>query len=146
MRGETNPGDLSVRLAFGQTYGMGPERGKVSPRLEVTDQKSGRQLEIDLTHEDLVEMLAGGAAEVPADRVTGFRGVRDWGKTHVHVTRLVTTQPSDWNIREGEGARKLPHVAAVIAEMEADGYRCDAPRRNNGGQWVLIGRKYEDLP
>ena len=145
MRDEYKPGDLSVRLSFGRVYGTSANRGQIKPAIEITDQTSGRVLIIDITAAELAEMLGGGAAEVPADRVQGFRGVGKWGRYLKTTQRLVKGQTGDYEIKDGEGA-KLPHIAKVIAEIEADGYRCDSPRRNNSGQWVIIGRRYDEKP
>lgn len=30
--------------------------------------------------------------------------------------------------------------------IEADGYVVDEPHRNNAGQWVIFGRRYDDQP
>jgi hypothetical protein len=147
MREDYKPGDLSVRLQFGRVYGGGPDRGKIKPGIEIVDECSGKQINIELTAEQLAEMLGGGAAQVDADKVSGFKGLRDWGKTQEMVTRMVDVDLGDWKVREDDkAARTLPHVAAVIAEIEADGYRVDAPRRNNNGKWVLIGRRYVEKP
>lgn len=143
MREDYKPGDLSVRLGFGRVYGTGPDRGNIKPHLEITDQCSGKTLTINLTPEDLAEMLGGGAAQVLADAVIGFKGLRDFGKKHEMVQRVVKTQSGDYNFQDGDKQiRKLPHLAPVIAELEAEGYRADTPRRNNSGGWVVIGRRY----
>ena len=148
MHEDHKPGDLSVRLSFGRVYGTGSDRGQVKPGIEITCQTSGKKLTIELTPEDLAEMLAGGAAEIPTDRVNGFQGVHDWGKDHVLVTRKVKTEADDYKLRYGAHGqpRQLPHVAKVIAEIEADGYKAADPRRDNTGHWVIIGRKYEARP
>jgi hypothetical protein len=146
MRNEHKPGDLAVRIAFGRVYGGGPDQGMVKPSIEIEDQKSGKHLVIELTAGDIAELLAASRVEVPASHVRGFGGLRDWGKTHEMVTRTVKVEPNDWKVPSdsAKAVRALPHVAKVIAEVEADGYRCDAPRRNNGGQWIIIGRRYVD--
>jgi hypothetical protein len=148
MRDQFKPGDLAIRLGFGRVYGSGPDRGQVKPHIEIADQTSGKILTIDLTADDLVEMLSGGAAMVPADRVSGFRGVATWGRYLKTITRKVKTEGDDYKLRDGDlrKAAQLPHVAKVIAEIEADGYACDTPRRDNTMHWVLIGRKYDVQP
>jgi hypothetical protein len=138
---DDNPGDLGIRFGFGRVYGMGPDAGKIKPTLEITDGTSGRVLTIELTAEDWTEMLASGEARIPAARVSGFKGVRDWGKFHHMQTRYVAVKSGD---RDEDDPRKLPHVAEVAQELARQGYQCDKPRRNNQGQWVIIGRKYTD--
>ena len=143
-RDEYKPGDLSVRLSFGQVMGIRADltSERVIPRLEITDQTSGKTVNIELTSRQLTEMLAGSSAEVTADHVTGFKGLAQWGKFQKVVTRTVKTQMGDFNA----DPMTLPYVAEVIAEFEADGYTCDVPRRNNSGQWVLFGRRYDNQP
>lgn len=142
MRDDHQPGDLSARLTFGRVFGTGPDAGQTRPILSITCETSGLTLELPLTAAQLADMLSGSAAYVPTDKVSGFRGIKNWGKYSRHVTRTVAAQQGDYATKID--ARKLPHLASVIAEIEADGYRCDMPRRNNGGQWVIIGRKYVD--
>jgi hypothetical protein len=143
MRDDHKPGDLSVRLSFGRVYGTGPDRGAIKPAIEITDQTSSRVLTIELTPTELVEMFTGGAAAVPADRVNGFKGVRRWGK-YLHTMQMnVKTESGD---HAADDPFKLPHVGKVVDEIEAAGYVADTPRRNNQGQWVIIGRKYADKP
>lgn len=147
MRDDPKPGDLSVRIRFARVYGNGPDRGAIKPGLTIRDEASGKQLDIELSAADFAEMLGGGEARVKAKDVSGFKGVRDWGKEHQMVSRTVKAEPGDWQAREDDkAARALPHVAAVIAEIEADGYRVESPRRNNSGQWVIIGRRYVAKP
>lgn len=135
---DSNPGDLSVRLTFGQVLGSGA--GAIRPTIAVTDGTSGCTLEIELTPEQLTAILSGSAAEVTADKVSGFLGIQNWGKRHELMTRTVKTQQGDW--LPGANPRKLPHVAAAVQEVEDAGYRTDRPRRNNAGMWVVIGRRY----
>src|SRR6185369_4844617 len=139
MREEFKPGDLSVRIAFGRVYGTSPERGRVKPSIEITDQTSGLHLTVELTAEDLTEILAGGAAEIPVARVSGFKGVGRWGKYLHTMTINVKAENSDY-AHKGK-PNELPHVAAGIAQVEAAGYIADTPRRNNQSQWVITGRK-----
>jgi hypothetical protein len=143
MRDEYQPGDLSIRIGFARGYGA--DSGKVHPKVEITDQTSGLHVELQLTAEQLVDMLGGSEAQVPAAKVSGYRGVRNWGK-YLHIkTATVKTKPGDYKLGEAD-PRELPHVAEAVAEIEAAGYRCDTPRRNNGQQWVIVGRRYDDTP
>lgn len=144
-RDEFKPGDLSVRLSFATVMGNVPEGGsRVRPRLEVTDQTSGKTINIELTAKQIAEMFAGSAAEVTADQVTGFKGLAHWGKYQKIISRTVPSQPSDYKFREHPLV--LPHVMAAVRAVEADGYTAEAPRRNNEGQWVVFGRRYDDRP
>lgn len=142
MREENKPGDLSARISFGRWMGNGPNAGKVCPRLSITCETSGLGLELELTPEQLADMLSGSAAQVSATEVHGFRGIKNWGRYSKHVTRTVPVKIDDY--KSAGSPRKLPHVAPVIEELEADGWRVDVPRRNNGAQWVITGRKYVD--
>lgn len=135
---DSNPGDLSVRLSFAQV--LDPGGGRIRPTIAVTDGTSGCTLEIELTPEQLTAILSGSAAEVTADKVSGFLGIQNWGKRHELMTKTVKTQQGDW--LPGTNPRKLPHVAAAVQEVEDAGYRTDRPRRNNAGMWVVIGRRY----
>jgi hypothetical protein len=148
MRDQFKPGDLAIRLGFGRVYGSGPDRGQVKPHIEIADQTSGKILTIDLTADDLVEILGGGAAMVPADRVSGFRGVATWGRYLKTATRRVKSVGDDYRLRDGDlaKARSLPHIAYAIAELEADGYSCDTPRRDNTQHWLIVGRRYDEQP
>lgn len=139
---EENPGDLSVRLGFGRMMGTGPDAGGIRPRLEIQDGTSGSTLTIELTAADLAEMLAGGAAFVTADKVTGFKGLSRWGKFMKLKTVHVPTEGGDYAVRGPEAVR-LPGVAKAIAELEAEGYTCDTPSRNNAAKWVIHGRRYD---
>lgn len=144
MRDEFKPGDLSVRLAFGRVYSTGADQGKIKPSLEITDRTSGEQLTIEITGEQLTEMLAAGAAEVSADKVQGFRRLSRWGKYLKTTQRTVKTRPDDYAFK-GDPAT-LPHVAPAIADLQSQGYDPDRPRRNNAGQWAIVGRRYDDQP
>lgn len=141
IRDEYNPGDLSVRLSFPRASGPGLIDDRVCPTLSITCQTSGLTLELDLTPAQLAEMLGSGSAQVAAKSVTGFAGVRDWGKRAKVITRTVDTASGDYSAK---APASLPHVAPVIADMRADGWQVEAPRRNNSGKWVLVGRKYTD--
>jgi len=139
MRDDFKPGDLSVRIAFGRVYGNGPDRGQVRASIEIADQTSGKQITIEIT-----EMLAGGAAEVSADQVQGFRGLARWGK-YLKTKQLSVKSKMDDYAFKGDPT-KLRHVAEAIAALAADGYEADTPRRNNQGQWVIVGRRYDEQP
>jgi hypothetical protein len=143
-REEYQPGDLSIRFSFGRVYGTGPDRGKIRPGIEITDQTSGLTLTLNLTPEDLAELFAAGAAQVPAASVHGFKGVSQWGK-YLHIMTVNVKSESGDYAHKGK-PRSLPHVAAGIAEIEAAGYVADTPHRNNQNQWVITGRKYEPKP
>jgi hypothetical protein len=140
-RDEFKPGDLAVRLAFSR--GMSSTTG-VFPHLEVTDQTSGSTIDIRLTAEQITEMLAGGTANVTADKVTGFKGLSRWGKYHKVTSRVVPGQSGDYDSKDHP--ETLPHVAAAIEEIEAEGFVCDKPRRTNAGDWAVFGRRYDDQP
>lgn len=142
-RDEFTPGDLSVRMSFVRVMGRGPDSGKVMPTIEVTDQVSGALIRMQLTAEQLTEMLCGGAADVSADKVTGYRGIRHWGRYQKVDQRLVDTQMGDYNVSD---PKSLPYVAEAIAELEADGYEVATPRRNNSSKWVIFGRRYDEHP
>lgn len=148
MREDYKPGDMSVQLAFGRIFG-GPDQGQIKPHLSVTDQTSGRSITINLTAEDLAEMLAGGTANIPADRIIGYKSTKVWGKYPKIKKLTVKTQGDDYKLRDGDLGTKaplLPHIAPAIAQLVADGFVPDAPRRNNSGEWVLVGRRYDDNP
>jgi hypothetical protein len=140
-REENQPGDLSARISFGRVMGTGPEAGTIRPTLSITCETSGLNLELNLTPTQLVDMLSGSQAVVPAEMVSGFRDIKNWGKYSEHVTRTVYVQSGDYR---SDTPSTLPHVAPVIAELEAEGWRVDTPRQGGGGKWVIIGRKYVD--
>lgn len=140
---DDKPGDLSVRLSFGRVIGNGPDDGKIRPSLHIADGTSGRNLEIELTPAQLTEMLSGGAAQVTADKVRGFRGVQDWGKYHKIVTEYVPVASGE---QYDASPYDLDHVAEAVRRIEAQGYVIDRPRRNNRRQWVIIGRRYDEQP
>jgi hypothetical protein len=142
-RDEFTPGDMSARISFPRTMGTGPNSGKVHATLEVTDEVSGGTIRLDLTPEQLTDMLSGSAAEVSASKVSGYAGVRNWGRYQKVTSRVVSVERDDHKAAE---AASLPHVAKVIAELEADGFKVDPVRRNNAGQYVIFGRRYDDLP
>lgn len=142
---DDKPGDLALRMVFARMMGNGPDAMNVRPALHISDGTSGLNLEIELTPSLLTELLAGGEARVAADKVSGFKRLRDWGKYHKMVTRLVPFERDDYG-HDVNKASDLPHVAKMMAEIEADGYVCDRPRRNNARQWVIIGRRYDDQP
>jgi hypothetical protein len=142
-RDEFKPGDLAVRLSFARTMGnLGGN--SVIPRLEVTDQTSGSTISIELTAEQITEMLAGGSAGVTADNVTGFKGLARWGKYQKITSRTVPVESGDYKFHETPLV--LPHVMAAVRAIEAYGYEADTPRRNNAQQWVIVGRRYDDEP
>lgn len=143
MREEFKPGDLSVRLGFARINSLDPETDRVRPSIEISDHTSGLTLRIELTAAQLAEMLAGGSAEVSRSDVTGFGGLARWGKYLKIITAQVPAQLGD--LKTGD-PRTLPHVAVAIRELEADGYTCGTPRRNNTRQWVITGRRYDDEP
>jgi len=74
----------------------------------------------------------------------GFRGLRDWGK-YLHTMQVtVKVQNGDYNF---EGVPEdLPHVSKAIAQLQDAGYKVGAKVKNHGGQWVIIGRRYDDKP
>jgi hypothetical protein len=148
---DSKPGDLTIRMGFARMMGMmgtGPDAMSVRPSIQITDGTSSKQLTIELTPQLLTEMLAGGEARVTADKVSGFGGLQDFGKYHQMAARYVPVQNGDVSRKKGEeiDPRTLPHVAAVLKELEADGFTCDFPRRNNQAKWVIIGRKYTAKP
>lgn len=143
MREEYTPGDLSVRLSFPTTMNT-LDGDRIRPSLEIVDQTSGRAMQIDLTSDQLVRMLSGGSASVSADQVSGFRGLDQWGKYLGVTSRAVPTRSEDYKFK-GDPA-SLPQVAEAIRELEAEGFTCDAPRRNNASQWIIVGRRYTDQP
>jgi hypothetical protein len=144
MREDYKPGDLSARIVFSRVMGNGPDAGKVRPALSITCQTSGLTLELELTPVQLTEMLSGSSADVPADKVTGFKHIQRWGKYAISQARYIDTSPRDY-AHKGD-PRELPHLAPVIADMESYGWSVDTPHRNNSGKWVLFGRKYVDQP
>lgn len=146
MRSDEEKGSVSVRLSFGRVYGSGPERGKIKPSLEVSDATSGASLTVDLTEADLAELFAGGAAHVPAVRVSGHRHLGRWGRYSKHVQRMVPTVVGDYDTKEAGAIRALPYLAPVISELEAEGWTVETPRRNNSSKWVIIGRRYDETP
>jgi len=137
MREDHKPGDLNAQISF--VHGMGETQ--IWPILTITCATSGLTLELELRPEQLAEMMGGRSAYVPAGKVSGFQGIRKWGKYSQHVTRTVRQEFGD---SRTEDPKVLPHVAPVLREMQADGWEVGTPRRNNQGQWVLIGRKYVD--
>jgi hypothetical protein len=139
-REENQPGDLSARISFGRVMGTGPEAGTIRPTLSITCETSGLNLELTLTPTQLVEMLSGSQAQVLAENVSGFRDIKNWGKYSEHVRRAVPIQTGDY-AHEGN-PRALPHLAPVIAELQDDGWQVDTPRRDNGGKWIIVGRRY----
>lgn len=139
MREDQKPGNLSARITFGHVGS-----GEVRPALSITCETSGLNLELELTPVQLTEMLSGSTAYVPAEKVSGFKGIKLWGKYSQTMKQTVDTSPRDY-VFNGD-PRELPHLAPVIAEMEDHGWRVDTPHKNNGGKWVLIGRKYVDQP
>jgi hypothetical protein len=143
-RDDFKPGDLAVRLSFARALGFRSDRPAVSPRLEILDQTSGSTIEIELTAEQLTEMLSGGSADVTADKVTGFKGLGRWGKFQKTISRTVPGQPNDYKFRDHP--ENLSHVMAAVEQIEADGYVCDTPRLNNARQWVIFGRRYDGQP
>lgn len=146
MSKDNTPGDLSIRIGFARVFGGGADQGKLRPSLEITDGTSCKTIVIELDPADLAELMSGSAVDVTADRVSGFKALRDFGKYHKMISRTVKTEPGDHKAKTSADMRALPHVAKAIAEIEADGYRCDSPHRNNAGLWVVIGRRCEDRP
>lgn len=147
MTRDEKPGDLSVRMVFSRIMGIGPDAMKVRPRICISDGTSGLTLEIELTPELLTEFLAGGEARASAERVTGFKSLKNWGKFLKVVMKHVPIEPGDYAMTgDPIDPRSLPHVAAMISDIEADGYVCDVPRRNNNRQWVVVGRRYDEQP
>lgn len=145
---DANPGDMSVRIGFARVYGGGEDQGALRPSLQITDGTSGLTITLDLTAADIAELMAGSDVRVTADKVTGHRGARDWGKYHKHQTLSVSTQPGDHKLRDRDSAaiRALPHVAPLVAQLEADGYRVGTPTRDNTGKWRVTGRRYDAQP
>jgi len=139
---DSKPGDLSVRIGFARVFGGGPDQGSLRPTLTITDSTSSKSLSIELTGEDIAELLAGGEVRASATRVTGFRGLRDFGKYHKMVTVHVPTRVGDYSADPHD----LQYVMEKVDEIKAMGYVCDTPRRNNNSQWVIIGRRYDDQP
>lgn len=137
------PGSLAVRISFARVFGRGPDQGKLRPSLEITDGTSGRVLEIELTGEEIAELIAGSEVQAAADRVSGFKSLRDFGKYHKMTTVHVATEKGDYKT---DDPYTLPHVSKAVDEIEAMGYVCDKPRRNNESKWVIIGRRYDDKP
>lgn len=142
MREDHKPGDLSARISFGRVMGNGPDSGKIRPSLSITCETSGLNLELDLTPEQLTEMLSGGAAQIAASKVSGFRGLARWGKYHQSISRTVATRVGDYSA----DPTTLQYVMEKVHEIEAEGYKCDTPRRNNKQQWVITGRRYVEKP
>lgn len=142
---DDKPGDLGIQIGFARVFGDGSDQGKLKPSLQITDGTSGRNLEIELEPEHIAELMSGSEVRVTGDKVTGFRSLRDFGKYHKMVSVHVPTQKGDYRV-EGRAVRALPYIAKAIADIEADGYRCDTPRRNNASQWVIVGRRYDDQP
>jgi len=143
MRDEYTPGDLSVRIGFSRYYGKDSEEEVTVPTIEIADQTSGKVLRLKLTAAQLTEMLSGPTVQVAAADVDGFNGLAQWGRYLKTVQRTVSTRIGDYKAEKPE---ELPYVAEVIAEIEADGYRADRPRRNNAQQWVIFGRRYDETP
>jgi hypothetical protein len=143
MRRNDKPGELSIRIGFARSYGTGADANKVHPSIEVTDETSGLHLELQLTAEQFTELLSGSQTHVSADKVSGFQGIGNWGKYLHLMSQKVSIQSGDYSAVD---PRELPHVAEAIKSIEDAGYRCDSPRRNNGGQWVLTGRRYDAKP
>jgi hypothetical protein len=141
---DRNPGDLAVRLVFSRVYGSGPDSGQVRPSIEISDGTSGLSLNIELTPHLLTEMLGGGSAEVTADKVQGFKGLRDWGKHLKTMSKSVSVEQGDY--KHKDDPETLPHVAKAIAEITAAGYIPGTPRMNNAQKWVITGRRYDDQP
>lgn len=140
---DDKPGDLGIRLGFGRVIGTGADAGKIKPSLEVTDSCSGRTLTIELTPEQLAEILASGEARVTADKVSGFKGIRDWGKYHKHMTMKVASKGGDY--AKANDPLALPHVALAVAEVERAGYKAEKPSLSHG-TWRVTGRRYDDTP
>lgn len=138
-----NPGDLSVRIGFSRPYGAGGDANRVRPAIEIIDGTSNKRIEIELTPQQLTDMLSGSEARVPADKVTGFKGLKDWGKYHKFMIEVVPFETGDHAHKGSPGM--LPHVQKVVSRIEAAGYRVDTPRRNRDG-WQVIGRRYDDQP
>lgn len=138
------PGDLSVRISFARIYGGGPDQGKLRPAIEISDGTSGKTLTLEITPEQLADMLSGSAAQVPADQVRGFTGLKKWGMYRETVQRVTATRPGDYAHRDKP--HELEHVAHVIEQIEAEGYTCAEPRMNNAGKWVIVGYRYGEKP
>lgn len=145
---DSNPGDMSVRIGFARVFGGGPEQGQLRPSIQITDGTSGLTLELNLTAADIAELISGSEVRVTANDVTGFGGVQQWGKYRKHKTLRVETAPGDYKLKDRDGAaiRALPHVAPLVAELEADGFRVDTPTRDNSGHWRVTGRRYDEQP
>lgn len=146
---DRKPGDFTVRIGFGREFGGGEDQGMLKPSLAITDGTSRLTLTLKLSAADIAEMLNGSEVRIDAEQVTGFQGVKNWGKYHRHATRTVKTEPGDYKFgySDGEAIRKLPHIAPIIAELEADGYRVvGTPSRDNSGLWQITGRRYDDQP
>jgi len=142
-RDERKPGDLSIRFGFARVFGGGPDQGELRPSLSITDGPSGKSIEIELNPADLAELMSGSEVQVTAAAVSGFRALRDFGKRHEMSTRTAKSEPGDYrHLRDTNKVKALPHVAAMIADLEDAGYRCDLPRLNNAGMWTVVGRRY----
>ena len=138
---DDNPGDLGVRLSFARVYGPGVDAGAIRPSLIITDGTSGKNVEMELTPEDLAEIFAGGQARVAADKVHGFKALRDFGKFHHHMQLTVKSKADDYTHQDDPS--ELPHVMEAMSRIAAAGYTVEKPSLSHG-QWRVIGRKYTD--
>jgi hypothetical protein len=150
MREREEKGAVSVRIGFATEYGRIRKDGtgsRVAPHIEIRDETSGKVIDIKLTAVQFTEMLAGSEARIAPDAVAGFGALPEWGKFMKHTDVRVPIQHRDYmSSKSDTDPRVLPHVDEACARLEADGWQVDTPRRNNGGQWVIVGRRYDDEP
>lgn len=146
MDNDKQPGGLRIRIGFARIFGGGgPAQGQLKPSLEITDASSGRTVTVELSGADIAEMLSGSEVTVPAENVSGFKAFRDFGKVHSMQTRSAKSEPGDYRVlRDTAKVKALPHVAAMIADLESLGYRCGLPSLNNSSVWTVHGRRYDE--
>jgi hypothetical protein len=116
---------MSIRLSFGLSNGS--ER---SVRLYVEDRTSGiAVLDAPLDAEQFLDLMGGGSAEV-----LGWFTPRPDRVGHIHQ--------HGHTFLDGYAVTKAAAEVAAESWRVENGWDTVETRRNNGGQWVITGRRW----
>lgn len=135
-RSENTPGELSVKLSYGQIMGdpTVPYDERIVPHLQITDATSGATLSIEMDARQFTEFMSGSNAAIRVDQVSGLKGLSRWGLYHHVTSKLLPGRDTG-----------SPEVLDYVAALEADGWATDSPRTQREGV-LVVGRKYLPTP
>jgi hypothetical protein len=123
-KGTENHYEMSIRMGFGIS-----SQGR-DVRLHVEDKTSGVQiLEATLDSEQFTAMLSGGSADVLAWFTPKPERV---GRIHQH---------EQWTMSAYDNTKDEAEAAAESWRAQ-HGWDTAEIRRNNAGQWVIVGRRW----